>query len=167
MTALRSLLLQRKGAIAERWLHQALAVYPPDALQFYERERDRFANPVGQALRTGTETLLEVLLEEQDPARLRAPLEEILKIRSIQDLTPSQAVGFVFRLKDVVREEIRGEVALPTLAAELATFEARVEELTLLAFDVYVKCRELVYELRVHEVKRNVAGLLRRLNAEE
>ena len=149
----------KKAAIHKRWLEKTLETYAPDASAFFDRQKDPFANPVGQALRAGTETMLDCLLGEMDAEKICACLEEIIKIRSIQDFTPAQALSFVFSLKQVIREELKSD-----LNVEL---ETRIDQLALFAFDVYVKCRERLYEIRVSEVKRSVSGLMRRLNREE
>ena len=156
---LRDLLHSKKAAIHKRWLEKTLETYAPDASAFFDRQKDPFANPVGQALRAGTETMLDCLLGEMDAEKICACLEEIIKIRSIQDFTPAQALSFVFSLKQVIREELKSD-----LNVEL---ETRIDQLALFAFDVYVKCRERLYEIRVSEVKRSVSGLMRRLNREE
>jgi hypothetical protein len=35
--------------------------------------------------------------------------------------------------------------------------------MALLAFDIYMKCREKVYEIRANEAKSQVSGLLRKM----
>ena len=166
MMTLKDLLHSKKAAIHQRWLEKTLEAYAPDASAFFGRQKDQFANPVGQALRAGTQTLLECLLGELDPEKVCGCLEEIVKIRSIQDFTPAQALSFVFSLKQVIREDLPGELDAGQ-AAELVELETRIDQLALFAFDVYVKCRERLYEIRVSEVKRSVSGLMRRLNREE
>ena len=165
---LRDLLHSRRAAIQKRWLEKTLETYAPDTSAFFKRQKDQFANPVGQALRAGTQTMVDCLLDEDemDAEKICSALEEIIKIRSIQDFTPAQAVSFVFSLRPVIREELKGELDTARLA-ELARFEIRIDQLALFAFDVYVKCRERLYEIRVSEVKRSVSGLMRRLNREE
>ena len=166
MMTLKDLLHSRRAAIEKRWLEKTLESYAPDASAFFERQKDQFANPVGQALRAGTRTMLDCLLGEMDAEKVCGCLEEIVKIRSIQDFTPAQALSFVFSLKQVIREEFEGDLDADK-SAELVQFEARIDQLALFAFDVYVKCRERLYEIRVSEVKRSVSGLMRRLNREE
>ena len=102
---LSDLLLDHESAIARRWLDQTLATYPADAAGFFQRERDQFANPVGQAIATGIQQLVRSLVREPlDPAVLCSHLDRILRIRSVQEFTPSQAVSFVFLLKAAIRD---------------------------------------------------------------
>jgi hypothetical protein len=85
-------------------------------------------------------------------ASLAPVLDNIVRIRAIQDFTASQAVSFPFLLKQIIRAEFEPD-ALP-YSEELAALEARIDELALLAFDLYVKCREQVFEIKANEIKR-------------
>lgn len=153
-------------AIAKRWLQEIFATYPEDTSRFLKRQQDDFANPVGRVLRNGTAVILEGLLSEDAlPAdEICRQLNEIIKIRAIQDFSPSKAVSFVFLLKSVIREEFGSEAEW---ADALVEMDRRVDQVALFAFDIYVRCREQFYELRVNEVKRNVAGLMRRWQDED
>ena len=166
MMTLKDLLHSRRAAIHKRWLEKTLETYAPDTSAFLKGQKDQFANPVGQALRAGTQTMVDCLLGEMDAEKICGCLEEIVKIRSIQDFTPAQAVSFIFSLRQIIREELGKELDSSRLA-DLAEFETRIDQLALFAFDIYVKCRERLYEIRVSEVKRSVSGLMRRLNREE
>lgn len=156
------LMRQRRNAILERWLEGALASYASDASKFFSREKDPFANPVGAGFRESAAAILDNLLEEFDAERVCAHLEGIIKIRAIQDFSPSRAVSFVFLLKDAVRRELRDADLDRRALDELASVDAAIDQTALFAFDIYVKCREQVYELRVDEVKRNVSAIMKR-----
>ena len=108
--------------------------------------------------------MFDVLLEGADPQKARDCLQEIIKIRAVQQFSASQAVGFVFRLKDAVRKELGKTVTNSRFASELTQFEGRVDEIALAAFDIFVECRKQVYELRVNEVKRRVSWIVDKLN---
>lgn len=161
---LSELMIQRQSALCGRWLDVLLADYGEETAVKWRRERDPFANPVGHTFRTGAPKLIEVVSSdgEFDEAAAAAALEPIVKIRSIQDLAPSRAVSFVYMLRGVIRDEFATELGQGARRAELALIERRIERLALLAFDVYVRCRDQVYRLRQDELKRSVATLLRR-----
>jgi hypothetical protein len=158
---LKSLMQERKDAILQRWLEATMATYAKDMSLFLDKQKDPFANPVGHSLRDGTRGVIECLLEGMETEKICGHLNEMIKVRAIQDFSPSQAVSFVFLLKRVIREEIR-ESADRQLAGELAEMDAQIDQVALFAFDIYVKCREKVYELRVNEVKRNVSAVMGR-----
>jgi len=43
--------------------------------------------------------------------------------------------------------------------ADLSILEARIDEMALLAFDVFMRCREQLYEIKVNEARRSVSVL--------
>jgi len=154
---LEDLLRLRKDAVVERWVGDVIGAYPAAAAAVLTRRKDRFANPVGHSLRTGLGGIFAALLDGQDMETVQGHLREIIRIRALQELTAPQAVGFVFGLKDAIRAEIGPANGDPDLWSQLADLERRIDEIALAAFDVFVECREKVCELRVNEVKRQVA----------
>ena len=165
---LRDLLVERKSALCGRWRDAILGEYGEATAAAWRRERDPFANPVGHALATGLPQLLETLGRGGDPgAGAATALENIVRIRLVQDLAPSRAVAFVYLLRKAIREELSAELAGGAHGAELAEIDAEVERLALLAFDTYVGIREEIFHLRQEELKRSVASILRRWNGGE
>ena len=83
-----------------------------------------------------------------------------------QDLSPAEAVGFVHQLKRAVREVLGGasDEGLPSRAR--SELEDRIDALALSAFEVYTRCREQVFEIRVRAAHRRAATLLERFNRE-
>ncbi|MFH1755897.1 MAG: RsbRD N-terminal domain-containing protein [Candidatus Latescibacterota bacterium] len=160
---LRDLLQQNKDSIIERWLEDTLATYSKDMSSFLNREKDRFANPVGHALRTGTRAIFINLLDDKmDPDLICSHLNDIIKIRAIQDFPPARAVSFVFLLKKAVRAGLGNNATNPRLAPGLNEIDTKIDQIALFAFDIYTKCREQMHELRVNEVKRSVSALMDR-----
>jgi hypothetical protein len=161
---LENLLTERKSAIFKKWLDALLESYPPDAQRFFRKEKSRFANPVGQTMATQMSDLYDGLLTGEDDAALSGCLDGIIRIRAVQDFKPSQAVGFILQLKEILHEALQRELVSNGLAADLAALEKRIDATVLLAFDLYEQCRQKIYQLRVDECKRQVSGLLRRAN---
>lgn len=159
------LLQQKKEAIIQRWLDAALSTYQAEASAAFARQRDPFANPVGHSLREGTRGIFEALLEGADPAEVGRYLDDMIRIRAVQEFAASQTLSFIFELKNAVREEVGDRCRDPRLAAELTRFDGRIDGIALAAFDVFVDCRERVCELRVNEAKRRVSWIVGKLNA--
>ena len=159
---LHSLLSEHKDAIVEQWLAAIFATYPAETSTFLYNEKDPFANPMGHNLATGVRDLVEQLvLDPDDVDRLRPPLDVILRLRNVQEFSASQALAFVFALKDVMRR------VLPLDDAQqqaMLDFDRRVDGLALLAFDIFMSCKEKLYEIRVGEMKRRTAKLVERMN---
>ena len=150
---LQELLRRKRPAILQRWRELLLETYAPDASRFFQEERDPFANPVGATISQALAGLYDELLLGAPAERISPRLEDIIRIRAVQDFSPSQAVGFVFLLKAALREQLAGEEQGPAMAQELAEFDSRIDALALLAFDLYQQCREQIFEIRVKEAK--------------
>ncbi|MCP4667441.1 MAG: hypothetical protein GY849_13850, partial [Deltaproteobacteria bacterium] len=101
---------------------------------------------------------------EGDGERISSCLDNIIRVRAVQDFRPSQAVAFVLQLKRLIREEVREKTSENGHARELEALENRIDETALQAFDIYSQCRQKIYEIRVHEVRNQVGGLLERAN---
>jgi hypothetical protein len=160
MMTFKELLAKKQKAILQRWVDDALAIYSKDASKTFQREKDPFANPVGHSLRVGTQGIFEALLDGADEERTRGHLDGVIKVRAVQQVTPSQAVGFVFSLKQAVRAELNVKPGDAQFASELAKLDGEIDRIALLAFEAYVECRERLCELRVNEVKRRVSWVL-------
>ena len=93
-----------------------------------------------------------VLVENRDLAEVSKPLEDIIKIRAVQEFAPSQAVSFVYQFKNIVRQELAKEKNVDEILASLAPLEARIDKVALMAFDFYMNCRERLHQIRVNEV---------------
>lgn len=163
----RERLQKKKEAIIQRWLNETLATYADEAAAAFGREKDPFANPVGHSLRGGTRGIFEALLEGTDVDETHQYLHEILRIRAVQQFSPSQSLGFVFALKKAIRAEVGGAATDPRFAAEIAEIEERIDQIALAAFDIFVQCREQVFELRVNEAKRRVSWIVDKMNERE
>jgi hypothetical protein len=165
--AFRETLAQKKAQIVQRWLDEALSLYARDASDAFARQKNQFANPVGHSLRQGTLAIFEALLDGQDAEKIRQHLVEIVKIRAVQQFDPSTALDFIFRLKKIVREELELDLRVDKVSPEYWLFERAVDKVALDAFDVYVECREQVFELRSNEMKRRVSWIVGKLNKGE
>jgi hypothetical protein len=164
---LKERLASRKAALAGAWLDRAVRAYPAETAALLRREGDPFGNPVGHALTVGIRGLVDGLLSGADAGELGACLEPILKIRSVQGLPASQALAFIFELKEVIREELPDALQTAGLAGECFELDAQIDRLALLAFDLFTQWRERAHEIRVREIKRQVSGHLRRLELAE
>jgi len=170
---LNNLLAQRKTAIIKNWFTLAVETYPPDTASFLKRQKDPFANPVGRTISLGLETLFNELLKEMDHEIITSFLDPIIRIRAIQNFSPAQAVSFIFLLKKAIRENIKKEALEEQLFSELLLFESKIDKLALIAFNIYVQCKEKIYDLKANEMRNTTykafkrAGLVREMPVDE
>jgi hypothetical protein len=148
---LATVLQHKKAAIADEWFNAAIQVYPAESAKFFKGQTDSFANPVGSITLKGIRSLLDQLLEGIDRNTLTVQLDAIIRIRAVQNFTPSQAVAFIPSLKMILRAHLEKELRDNQMAGELFEFESKIDLLCLLAFDQYMQCREKIYQIRANE----------------
>jgi hypothetical protein len=129
---------QRRADLLEQWLERVLATYPEETARFLRGTGDPFRNPAGRALREGLPQVLDEVLGDMRRERLEPALDGILRLRAVQDLSARDAVSFVFFLRDL----------LPAAEA------ARIDEVALLAFEIYMRCREQIWRIKAGEDRR-------------
>ena len=156
------LLKQKRTAVGKRWVDLTLQSYPADTQRFLKKQRDPFANPVGTTISKEIEHVFDELLQGAQPEKVTPFLDRIVRIRAVQDFSPSQAVVFIFLLKKVIRTELAKEILEYGLSEDLVELEARIDDLALLTFDLYIKCREKLYEIKAKQASRQVSRLLRK-----
>jgi hypothetical protein len=160
---LEDLLKQKASRIQKRWFDLIIETYPADSQRFLREQKDRFANPVGSTLSRAVETLYHELLHGMDCEKVNTSLDEIVRIRAVQDFSPARATAFMFLLKKALKEELGQEIKENAAAwEELLALESRVDEMALRGFDLYMNCRERIYEIRAKEAKNQVSRLLQK-----
>jgi len=158
---LSGILKGSEDAIAERWIELVFETYPHETSGFLRRERDPFSNPVGRMLREAARPLVGALIEDRAEMELLEDLAELMRLRSVQDISAAQAVAIVPLLRSAVMDVAgsRIEAVGSPAMEELGT---RIERLMLVSFDAFVMSRERLYEIRMAERERHTASLLRR-----
>ncbi|BCB97420.1 hypothetical protein JZK55_23420 [Dissulfurispira thermophila] len=164
MTSLNELLSEKKQVILDKWFDMILETYPHDTAIFLKKQKDQFANPVGSTIYRGMESVLDLFLSGSEIDTMKKSLDEIIRIRAIQDFLPSHALAFIVELKRVVRGEINGAMYKEQLNDELSAFEHWVDSLLLLSFDIYMECREKIYDLKANELRNMTSKLVERAN---
>jgi len=161
---LRDLLSEKKTSILKRWFDEIAEEYPANTSHFLKKQKNRFANPVGHTISQGIEKLFDDLLIDIYSDECMSTLDDIIKIKAVQDFAPSQALSFVFLLKKVIRKELAKEIEQNHLSHELQSFESNIDRMALMSFDIYMSCREKIFEIRVNEVRNMTNRLLKMAN---
>lgn len=158
---LKGLLEKKKTAILDRWFGLILETYPPNTSKVLKTERDRFVNPVGQTITKEIEALYGELTGGMNSETISKSLDNMIRIRSVQDFSPSKAVLFVHSLKKAIKDELAGEMRGADMFEEWLALESNIDDVCLRAFDVYMNCREKICEIRVHEMESQRDSALR------
>ncbi|MFH2067726.1 MAG: RsbRD N-terminal domain-containing protein [Pseudomonadota bacterium] len=170
---LKELLEKHKSSIVKKWIDVIFHTYLPDTSQFLKSQPDPFANPVGNAISEGLHSIFDELISGPDWKKVRLFLDPIIRIRAIQNFTPSQSTSFILSLKTIVREKTAKQLEKGSEAKEIQLFDEKVDQLLFLAFDIYTECRERIYSLKANEEKNKVfkafkrAGLIAEIPEEQ
>lgn len=156
--------MEKRPLILKKWSDIILDSYPAETADFLKNQANRFANPVGNTITEALEGIFGHILEKTEPDRFSTLLDSIIRIRAVQDFGPSQALAFIPALRKIIREVIGKELNANSLSDELNALDYYIDDLSLAAFDIYMKCREKIYELKANEQKRQSFRLLQKAN---
>ena len=158
---LHNLLKEHKDAILVRWFDLIVKTYPGLSTIFLHKKH-RWGNPVGTNIEAAIAGLFDELLKPEAGEELAPLLDEVVRIRTVQEYSPSESVAILLFIKHVVREHFAKEIKGGDIdVLELLQFEAKVDSMMLVAFDIYTKCRNQLFELRLSDFKIHFTGLLR------
>ncbi|MHB8840279.1 MAG: RsbRD N-terminal domain-containing protein [Candidatus Aquicultor sp.] len=161
---LEDILKEKKPAILQKWFDAILATYSPEYAGLLKGRKNRFTDPVGYTLYDGMNGLIDGLIKEAPFEEITPFLDEIIKIRAVQDFSASQAVAFIFDLRRIVNEELQNMSGQSSVidASIISAFESKLDTLALMSFDIYMESREKLYELKASEVRDRAFRLLQR-----
>jgi hypothetical protein len=149
---LNDFLKQSKQVILQAWFDQTINSYEPEMARFLKREKNQFSNPVRNTIITSFEKIYDSLLTE-NPAHGHDGLLEIIKVRAVQDFSPSDALSFLFDLKNIIRSALsKNENNIDTIN-EINDFDNKFDFLLKMAFDDYNDCRQKIQDIKLAEVK--------------
>jgi hypothetical protein len=147
------LLEEKKARILQRWLDRVLETYPAEFRIFLKEGKDPFSNPVGATIQRGITGLFHEMINSPDPAKVERFIDDIIHVQAVQGLSPSQAVAFIPRLKEILREELEKDGEDGQLDPEWSRLESDLDRLTLRAFDLYMQCREKIFQMQLKELR--------------
>jgi len=151
---IRSLLVEKKPVILQKWFDSILSTYPTEGVNFLKGQNNPYAGSiVGQTIREGIEGIFDDIVGQTDSDRLYSCLDKIVRIRAVQELEPSIAVGFLFLLKRIIREELFHDIRQDGFFEDLMEMESRLDSYTSTAFNIYMQCREKLYDLKANEMR--------------
>jgi hypothetical protein len=154
----------KKQSILNDWFKSVIDSYPGETKKYFIKKDKQFANPVGHTIFHNMEIIFGEILKSKSDAEFDKPLDEILKIRNVQDCSASEAVQFIFDLKAIVRKELKaGQFDKKALLA-IRDFEDGLDQLSCKAFDIYMKAKELLYDIRANEIRKRNSRMVERLN---
>ncbi|MDH3392461.1 MAG: RsbRD N-terminal domain-containing protein [Desulfobulbaceae bacterium] len=153
--------LQENGEIHDRWIDRVIATYPEGGGAAIKKQTDRFANPLGYNIRHALSSTYKHFCGTADLDQALVAIEDLVRVRAVQEFTPAEAVSFLFFLKEAVREENSNKKENEALGfVEWLDFEQRIDAIALQVFDMYMDNRERIFKVRINEMKRGTDGIV-------
>ncbi len=150
---LKELLKNKRSLIVQEWIQSIIETYPVVTSKFLGQQNNRFANPVGFTIAQCIEKLFDQIVDDQNIEEIKTTLHDLIKIRAVQNFTPSEAVGFVFSLKMILRNMLEKEIIDKNSFKEFIIIESKIDCTAIGAFDLYMEAREKVFQIKVNEIK--------------
>jgi len=144
-------LKQKRDKILSVWIERTLESYASSV--FFKQSKDRFANPVGANITEGLTGLYNCLLQGLGSQEYANALDQVIRIRAVQEFSPAQAVAPILELKWVVKQVFSADKQCRDLLSELDSFDCDVDRAALTAFDLYVESKERLHRARIRELK--------------
>ena len=157
---LKELLTKQADIIVKRWFDAAAAQYPPDTASFLKNRQDPFHNPVGANTINALKTITAQLLGDMDRDAVKKAIDPAIRIRAVQKFSASESISFIFAFKLIIAELLKSDLpkirATDELWKQYQMLNSRVDEVALIAMDVYTECREKLFSLQNHMEREGV-----------
>ena len=151
--SLEKLLKKKKDKIEKRWFELVIKTYAPETVVIFKNHKNSFANPVGSTIFKGLKGVFSELLTDFDTENIKKLIDPLIRIRAVQNFSPSQAISFIFPLKMIIREELKKEFKDKDILEQFLQFSLKIDDLSLIAFDIYMVCKEKIYNLKAYEAR--------------
>lgn len=155
---LKKFLEEKKPAILEAWFKTMIETYPAEVQVFLQKKEDTFTNPIGSTIYESLTGILEEIIQDRNLPRIKRSIEEIIHLRAVQNFSPSQAISFLPTLKQIIRKELTTTNLVGDYQKEYDNFSFFIDELTMQAFDIYMGCREKIFNLKIKEIQRKIGS---------
>lgn len=150
----------KKKEVVKRWIEAVFGGYPLETVGFLRTIQDQFANPVAHMTREAGDVIYDAMIgEDVNPEEVRAALDRFIKFRAVQKFNPGENMAVFYLMKPILREVILPEMRSGNQLDLYLQAESRLDTLALLAFDMFVKARDAIAELRIKEIKSQHAQL--------
>jgi hypothetical protein len=165
--SLAALLAKDKTSILHRWAGLVFDTYPADTANVLKAGGDRFANPVAYAVTSNLEMVLDGLIAGKEVEALFPCLEEILKIRAVQDFTPDGATSFMAFLKQSIEFEVKPGRKPEGYDADRTELEGKINQLCNACANIYGECRRRINSIKSDEKRRTALNMARLMGTAE
>ncbi len=139
--------------IQQKFLDVLLSAYTVSFVSPSAGTGDPFCDPVRSTYYNCAPRLIEWVVNDGNIKEVKENLMSIIRIRSVQNYTPSETISFVLALRWIFRDTIYTSLEEGDREGLFLLFESRIERLLLMALDCYVQCHDKIGQIRINETK--------------
>lgn len=161
---LQKFLADNQHSLCAQWAEAIIKTYPEEGAKFFSGSSNQFANPVGNTFRSNVERIYKILMSDADICECSVDLDGILRIRAVQGFTPSVALCFIPAIKEIVHRQLGKSIPADQVDALMHDWNIRVDRLTMIGFDLYMNCRELLWKQKANQLYSRTHKLLEKAN---
>lgn len=161
---LTKFLTENHARISDQWVAAIINTYPEEGAKFFSGSHNQFANPVGHTFSSNISKMLSKLVNGDPVEECAKELDGILRIRAVQGFKPSVALSFVPALKEIVRREFLKVSSEDSVDGAIYAWNIRVDRLMMLGLDLFMACRETLWQQKANQLYSRTHKLLEKAN---
>jgi hypothetical protein len=153
-------IVRHKDSILKKWQQAIIDTYPTGAGNYLLENKNKFTNPIGYTIEKSLPAILNAVIEGNLTGLAKESIDDIIRIRAVQEFEPAEALTFLYSLKAVI-------ISLLSDDAELSAFlqiESIFNEINNYGINTYVRFREKIYDIKANEQLRTFEKMIERLN---
>jgi len=131
--------------------------------KFLSVNKNQFGNPIGFTLQQDLPIIFDELSGNMDNEVLEASIENIIKIRAVQEFSPAEATGFINLIKNIVISEAQVMMTEKSFIDSYFTFEKNIDTANGIAFEKYLEMKLKLSEIKINEIRNRNQRMVDRL----
>lgn len=128
--------------------------YSPEAVTSFRRKVDPFENPIGSTFGRSASIIADGIASGMPPKAFRQTFDDMIRIRAVQGISPSEVMSFLFAVRKALNSVTAGSGDDYLSVSDLAEINQWIDGAIALCMDIYMECRENIFNLKVMEIKK-------------
>lgn len=157
----KDFLNENKENLLEEWFLWLIDHYPEPSKKFISKKEEPFTNPVGYNFYQNLGKLFSLLCSNEiDCTEFNDSLEDILKIRAVQDLSYWQSANIFRFLWDKFNNSLPTDTKVESYRTDVDYYMTISEK----AFESFINIREKIAQIQREEIRNRYGKFLEKLN---